>query len=99
MFIVYQFDLAIYLKETKQNGFVNKEKVTNLNSHKKMKPHNIFGLIIYLAFKSNMIISSCFQQSDSKIQRPFSPWEVAIWNHRKDSTLLAHCKSKDNDLG
>lgn len=66
-----------------------------------MKPQNIniFFLVILLAFKSNMIIISCFAESDSKIQRPFSPWEVAIWNHMKDSILLAHCKSKDNDLG
>ena len=76
-----------------------KEKVTNLNSPKKMKPQNILCLLILLAFRSNMIITSCFAQSDSKIQRPFSPWEIVIWNHMKDSTLLAHCKSKDNDLG
>ena len=64
-----------------------------------MKPQNIFCFIILLAFESNMIINSCFAQSNSKYQRPLSPWEVAILNHMKDSTLLAHCKSKNDDLG
>ncbi|XP_022954425.1 S-protein homolog 74-like [Cucurbita moschata] len=46
-----------------------------------------------------MIINSCFAQSDSSLIDQFSNWEVDIVNDLKDSTLVVHCKSKDDDLG
>ena len=70
-----------------------------LKKKKKMKPQNILCFIILFAIESNVIINSCFAQSDTKYERPLSPWRVVILNHMKDSPLLAHCKSKDDDLG
>ena len=87
-----------------------------------MKSQIIFCFIILLAFES------CFAQSDSKYQNPFSIpntkthfrfqipkpifsvgsgnfesherfHSVSSLHHMKDSTLLAHCKSKSDDLG
>lgn len=76
----------------KQNNFDDKK------STKKMKPLNILCfMIILLGLESNMMIKSCFAQS--KRQDPFSSWQVTILNHMTDSTLVAHCKSKDDDLG
>ena len=64
-----------------------------------MMSQTIFCFIILLAFQSNMIINSCFAQSDSSLIDQFSNWEVDIVNDLKNSTLVTHCKSKNDDLG
>ena len=64
-----------------------------------MKPQNIFCFIILLTFESNMIMNSCFAQSDSKYSLPGTLWEVTILNKMNGLAMLVHCKSKDDDLG
>ena len=64
-----------------------------------MKPQNIFCFIILLAFESNMIMNSCFAQSDSKYSLRGTLWEVTILNKMNGLAMLVHCKSKDDDLG
>lgn len=81
--------MAIY--ETKPNGYTLLCQKSDQIA-KKMKPLSIFCFIILLALESNMF-KSCFAA------RPLSPWEVAILNNMKDSTLIVHCKSKDDNLG
>lgn len=61
-----------------------------------MKPQNMFCFILLLALESNMI-KSCF--AASKLQAPLSQWQVTILNQMAASTLVVHCKSKDDDLG
>ena len=63
----------------------------------KMKPPNKLCFILLVVLESNMIIMTCLAQS--KVQLPLSPWQVSILNDLMDSTLVVHCKSKDDDLG
>ncbi|KAE8650821.1 hypothetical protein Csa_017644 [Cucumis sativus] len=44
-------------------------------------------------------IKSSRKLHESNIQRPESNWVVTIYNLQTNSTLQAHCKSKDDDLG
>ena len=53
-------------------------------------------MVLLFGLRSN-IITTCF--AESKIQRPESNWVVTIYNLQTNSTLQAHCKSKDDDLG
>ncbi|KAL0535592.1 hypothetical protein IC582_029929 [Cucumis melo] len=68
-----------------------------------MKPLNSLCFLLLVSLELNMIIrSSCLDPliyKESKVQLPFSPWQVTILNDLMDSTLTVHCKSKDNDLG
>lgn len=42
----------------------------------------------------------CLASTNTKYQRPFSKWRVAIVNQlSSNQNLFVHCKSKDNDLG
>ena len=66
-----------------------------------MKSLNNLCFLLFVALELNMIIrSSCLNPSneESKVQLPFSKWQVTILNDL-NSTLVVHCKSKDNDLG
>ena len=67
-----------------------------------MKLQNSLCFFFLVALELNMIIrSSCLNPlyEESKVQLPLSPWQVTILNDLMDSTLMVHCKSKDNDLG
>ncbi|XP_023001658.1 S-protein homolog 74-like [Cucurbita maxima] len=65
-----------------------------------MESVNPLCFILLLGLGSNMLMKPCFAQpTESKVQLPFSRWQVTIYNHMIDSTLMVHCKSKDNDLG
>ena len=73
---------------------------------KKMKSLGEFCLILLIALELNNMIKSCLATSKiktrlsaSKMQPVLSHWQVTILNSMTDSTLVVHCKSKDNDMG
>lgn len=54
-------------------------------------------LLLLFGLESNIFINKCF--AGSKKQGVGSKWQVTIYNYQKNATLLAHCKSKEDDLG
>ena len=62
-----------------------------------MKSLSIFCLIVLVALTSNNMMRFSF--AESKQQLPFTKWKVTILNEMTTSTLIVHCKSKDDDLG
>ena len=58
-----------------------------------MKAMNNLCMILLFTFASTTNIFTCFAN-----QYPHSRWKVTILNYQ-DVPLLAHCKSKNDDLG
>lgn len=65
---------------------------------KKMKALNsLFMVLVFVVFALSINIDICF--GASKFIHPLRPMKVTIMNSQTTDTLLAHCKSKNDDLG
>ena len=53
--------------------------------------------MVLVAWTSNHMMT--FSCAESSQQLPFTKWKVTILNEMTTSTLIVHCKSKDDELG
>lgn len=55
-------------------------------------------VLVFLIYALGFDVDICFAES-SKYIKPLTAMTVTILNQQTDDNLIAHCKSKDDDLG